>query len=145
MTWSAAKSDCASISNGWLVSITSDTMNDIVSSNRPIITDQYWLGGTCNNCATYGGIWSWESGEPWSYTNWDTGQPDFFNHNERCAEMWSPNFYNHYKCSDCWNDEDCSASFKYICQVLPILNTCPAGIYTLYIITTIHSIQYTHI
>jgi hypothetical protein len=112
-------------------------MNTVISSNRPDSKGYYWLGGTCgNNCAAAGGIWLWDHGEPWSYTYWDTGQPDFSNGDERCLDMWPSSINNNYKCSNCWNDAPCYSSHLYICQT-PM---CPAGIciYIIYIYKYIH-------
>ena len=110
MSWYDAKSDCASRNNGWLVSITSETMNNVVRTNR--FGDSFWLGGTCgSNCAYHCGTWVWESGDPWSYSNWwsgDGSQPDFYGGYERCLEM---------RASDsAWNDNYCGIAILYICQ-----------------------------
>ena len=122
MSWYDAKSDCASRSNGWLVSLTSSTMNDIVTTNRPGGAGYYWIGGTCGaSCAYHSGIWMWESGELWSYTKWASGEPNILGGNESCLHLLLSSGY--------WNDTTCSNSYQYICQVLPTLNKCPQGIY----------------
>ena len=126
MSWLDAKLECASRSNGWLVSITGSNMNTVVSNNRPSGAGYYWLGGTCgSNCVRKfngGGIWVWESGEPWSYTQWVSGVPNIVVEDEACLLLLVSSGRD-------WNNTSCSNTFQYICQVLPILNKCPEGIY----------------
>ncbi|MDP2902682.1 MAG: lectin-like protein, partial [Methylovulum sp.] len=78
-TWSQAKDACAN-QGGYLATITSQNENDWVWSKFGASTGVYegvykgfWLGGS--DAATEG-QWTWITGELWSYSNWDTGQPD---------------------------------------------------------------------
>ena len=120
-SWSAARADCASRSNGWLVSITNGAMNSIVDTNRAVGTSTYWMGSTCgSSCVSYGGTWVWEDGQPGLYTNWANGYPSYSN-TEACLQMTST--------TGSWNDAPCSTLFPYICQVLPVLSKCPAGMF----------------
>jgi hypothetical protein len=96
-------------------------MQNVVRNNRPASGGFYWLGGTCgSNCAAAAGIWVWESGEPWSYTYWAGGEPNFSNHNEGCLYMYP---------DGSWNDINCFYAYSYICQVLPTIYECPIGMY----------------
>ncbi|MBM4354955.1 MAG: C-type lectin domain-containing protein [Deltaproteobacteria bacterium] len=56
--------------------------------------------------------WSWANGEPVKFTAWAGGQPDDgdFWTTEDCVEMfaWGP-----------WNDNDCGAKRRYICEFEP--------------------------
>jgi hypothetical protein len=119
-----AKSDCATRSNGWLVSITSGIMNTVVSNKRLDSGSKYWLGSSCgSNCAPGGGTWVWESGEPWLYSNWASGEPSntkYYNWfiligSEACLQMLGG--------GNNWNDGVCWDSFPYVCQVFSQTNT----------------------
>ena len=70
MSWSAAKTLCET-KGGHLATVTSQAENDFISAN--LRTDNYWLGGTDEVTE---GVWKWITGEPWSYTNWDVGEPN---------------------------------------------------------------------
>ncbi|MCF7988540.1 MAG: hypothetical protein K9L60_13375 [Methylovulum sp.] len=77
-TWLQAKNACANQS-GYLATITSQAENDWVWNNFGVAPAKYygyigfWLGASD---ATNEGQWAWNTGETWSYSNWDTGQPD---------------------------------------------------------------------
>jgi len=91
-TWSQAKDACVS-QGGYLATITSQAENDWVWSKFGVSPAYYagilgfWLGG--NDAATEG-QWMWVTGESWSYSNWDTGQPDNAGgRGQNYAAMWS--------------------------------------------------------
>ena len=94
-------------------------MQNIVYGNRYNTGVSYWLGGSCgNNCAAKsngGGIWVWESGEPWSYTNWYSGEPSYSYNYEGCLEVYS-SYY-----SFTWNDLPCSEGHAYVCETSSII------------------------
>ena len=89
VTWSEAR-DAADSRGGYLASIGSAAENDFVFSlidedefwvfGEPPLVSAAWgpyLGGYQIPGSTEpGGGWTWLSGEPWEYTNWDGGQPD---------------------------------------------------------------------
>jgi hypothetical protein len=71
ISWYDAKEWCEA-NGGYLATITSSGENLFVEGlvyygDR----DYYWLGSTCNDLRD----WRWITGESWSYTNWDTGEP----------------------------------------------------------------------
>lgn len=75
VSWEYAKKYCES-KDGYLVTITSEEENDAIE----ILLDKYssdnnfyWLGATDIESE---GNWKWVTGEGWSYTNWNDGQPD---------------------------------------------------------------------
>ena len=69
LTWSAAKAD-AENRGGYLATITSleekNKVENIRSSNS-------WLGASDTQTE---GTWQWVTGEPWSYTFWNTSEPN---------------------------------------------------------------------
>ena len=82
---------------GYLAVITSDAENRFVFS---LINSPEFFSGQGGNGAgpAIGGYqsdgqsdpaagWAWETGEPWSYTNWAPGQPDFLS--EKRLQFWS--------------------------------------------------------
>jgi hypothetical protein len=97
--WNDAKSDCASRSNGWLVSIT-DANKDSVVNSAMNNYNNYWIGGTRTSILST--VWTWDHGESWSYNN-----PNMhINQNGLCMYMYT---YSNY-----WYDTSCSNSLYYI-------------------------------
>jgi formylglycine-generating enzyme len=83
ITWDDAKVE-AFASGGFLATITSQAENDFVfgltdapSYWRTGISCGPWLGGFQSSSTSQPSTnWNWVTREPWSYTNWDTGQPN---------------------------------------------------------------------
>ncbi|MCA9102533.1 MAG: PEP-CTERM sorting domain-containing protein [Planctomycetales bacterium] len=89
LTWFEAR-NAAIGKGGYLASIGSEAENEFVFSL--IDDDEFWvfgqggyvpaawgpwLGGyQPTGSAEPDGGWTWVSGDPWDYTNWDRGQPD---------------------------------------------------------------------
>lgn len=65
--WEQAEIQCE-LKGGHLVTITSQAEQDFVYSLTG--TDDTWIGGKCVNEK-----WTWVTGEKFTYTNWNEGQP----------------------------------------------------------------------
>lgn len=81
ISWTNAKA-AAEARGGYLATLTSAAENDFVFGlidsatfwtlgGSPQSSFGPWLGGEFKS-----GVWQWVTGEPWSYTNWHSGQPD---------------------------------------------------------------------
>ena len=46
------------------------------------------------------GLWEWIDGMPVTFTNWEENQPDNWNFNEDCGELWVQHDLK-------WNDKAC--------------------------------------
>jgi len=68
-TWAAAKADAES-KGGYLATITSSSEKNAVEQVR---TQNSWLGASDVESE---GNWKWVTGEPWSYTSWNNGEPN---------------------------------------------------------------------
>ncbi len=66
ISWEEAKILCEDI-GGHLATITSEEENSFITNL--LSKDYYYIGGTDANCE---GNWTWVTGEPWTYSNWDT-------------------------------------------------------------------------
>lgn len=105
MSWYEAKAYCENL-GGHLATITSQTEQDFIEG---MIANQdknnYWLGGTN---ASQSGQWEWITGEPFEYTNWDSGQPDNANsdHYLQIYRLSNPHAEEFYGSSLAgkWND-----------------------------------------
>ena len=110
-TWSEASAEC--LGRGMqLASVLSAAENEQlvrVVGHLPANT-RLWIGGTD---AASEGTWKWSpSGMPLSYTNWYYREPNNDWGNEHCLELvprWSGK----------WNDLDCTANRKYVCETRP--------------------------
>ena len=71
-SWSAAKAGAEAL-GGYLVAVNSDAERLWIDSNLRPSGATLWLGGTDANSE---GTWTWVSGEAWSYTYWNGGEPN---------------------------------------------------------------------
>jgi len=73
ITWEEAESNAITL-GGHLASVNDSVENSFLffsfGSRR---SDGTWLGGTDKSQE---GVWSWSDGTPWTYQNWEPGQPD---------------------------------------------------------------------
>ncbi|MDR1560577.1 MAG: Ig-like domain-containing protein [Clostridiales bacterium] len=110
MSWAQAKARAEQL-GGHLATITSLAEQNFINSLfKPIRRTNYWLGGT--DTATEG-VWTWITGEAFSYQNWDSGQPDNTG-NQDYLVLW-PNSGGR------WDDGDNNnpADFGFICEWEP--------------------------
>ncbi|MDS4028648.1 MAG: lectin-like protein [Candidatus Contendobacter sp.] len=106
LNWPEAKNYCES-QGGYLATITSREENEFIFSK---LGGSYtlWIGGTD---AGHEETWSWVNNEPWSYSNWDTGEPNNAYGNENYLEM--------YLTTGKWNDNNLDAKFWFLCETPP--------------------------
>lgn len=123
ISWSAAKSACAAITNGQLAVIRNNVVNDVIFAMTH--GNDVWIGSADNSSLITGsseGNFSWvgDSSPFWqggvsghsidgAYTNWQIGEPNDFGSNEDCVEL-----YNDY---GKWNDYPCANGRYYVCQM----------------------------
>jgi len=82
-TWSQAQQSCMMTQNGHLVTITSAEENDFVVSIAQFSgsLNDTWIGASDDKTGsdkTGPGTYRWVTNEPWTYSNWEQGQPDGF-------------------------------------------------------------------
>ena len=94
ITRESARSFCTNYGYDGLVSITSQVENDDLSSLKPLLDGQTWIGLQRVN-----GVWLWDSGIPFTYNNWSNSQPD---NSGDCVEVIDG--------SNEWNDMQCNSS-----------------------------------
>ncbi len=82
---------------GHLVTITSQSENDFVANLVPNDA-RVWIGLTDEDTE---GVYKWVNGEPFSYSNWNTGEPNN-NYNQDYVEFWGHNdrWYDDQNASD---------------------------------------------
>ncbi len=109
-TWTDAKLSCIS-AGGHLATITSQVENDFISS---CYASKAWIGLTDEEQE---GVFKWVTNEPFSYSNWWSGQPDDFDGGEDYGEI-------NYGTAGYWNDQKNNHSFdgipiKHILEIEP--------------------------
>jgi hypothetical protein len=116
-TWQEARDDAQGRTHlgvsGDLATVTSQAEHDFIIDNLGTYEEllHHWLGGyQPPESEEPDGGWIWVTGEPWSYTNWMTGNPDddWGSHgvyggspndsDEEALALWDPDLE--------WNDAD---------------------------------------
>src|SRR5262249_9430267 len=100
-SWLDAQTDCEKW-GGDLVAITSEEEQKFVAA---FVAANSWIG---DNDQKTEGNFQWTSGEPWSYSNWHSGEPNDSGGNEDCAEI--------YSADGTWNDALCTNALPYVCE-----------------------------
>jgi len=112
-TWTDAEDACIA-EGGDLVSILNTADNDLVFDLASGFDSQsVWIGF---NDIDVEDSWTWSSGDPVSYTNWEPGEPNG-GPDENCAEFYHDGAASHIH--GIWNDLDCTFTGHtggYVCQ-----------------------------
>jgi len=103
LTWLEAKTYCES-QGGHLATITSKEENDFIFAQFGGASIQLWLGGTDEG---HEGVWTWVNGEPWSYSNWNIGEPNNYQGVNEIYLNMEPN--------GAWNDHS-NYQFWFVCE-----------------------------
>jgi GH25 family lysozyme M1 (1,4-beta-N-acetylmuramidase)/uncharacterized protein YraI len=87
-TWTEAKDACEAM-GGYLVTLNSKEENDFI--NNLVGTNRIWIGFSDE---LNEGTWQWVTGEPISFTNWRSGEPNDYGSGEDYAEMYTDGTWN---------------------------------------------------
>lgn len=101
-TWPVAKQNCEA-SGGFLADVNSAEENNFLANLLTI--QSAWIGLTDVNSE---GTFEWCNGQPVTYTNWYTGQPNNFNNNQDFVEILSTGE---------WNDQYNNYALEYIMEI----------------------------
>ena len=96
-----AIADCAAL-GGHLATITSEAEQAFVTT---LAGRELWIGlfqGPTEN------DWFWSTGERFEFAAWAANQPDDFQGNEDCAQLWGGGL---------WNDRACTSRLPYLCEI----------------------------
>lgn len=110
-----ARQDCVR-RKGHLATIASADENEFV---QMFVNDSKWVGGfedVAEN-AKGNGDYGWVSGEPFDYTNWDSGEPN--REEYRCLLRLDPRCYEHCVAilgDGSWADRRCDMADGYVCE-----------------------------
>ncbi|MDB6125628.1 MAG: hypothetical protein JWQ71_4621 [Pedosphaera sp.] len=132
ITWNDAQTNAAA-RGGYLTTITSSSENDfvfgLISGNASFWVedgaggDGPWIGGLQPvGSGEPAGGWSWVTGEPFTYNNWASGQPNDSQINQDRIQFFSPSSL----IGKFWNDAGNSQS-DYAHGYVVEYNTNPAG------------------
>lgn len=103
LDWSELKQYCELL-GGYLACITSSAENDVLAGEASRLgLDDYFIGGSD---AEKEGSWKWVTGEPWSYTKWESGEPNNLNDEDYLAITKQGN----------WNDLSLGHQAGFICE-----------------------------
>jgi len=88
--WTEAATYCQSI-GGHLATITSAEENAVIAEMVAAYGSNCWLGA---NDVVDEGVYVWESGEAFSYTNWTDGEPNNANGHQNYLKMYTSGFWD---------------------------------------------------
>jgi hypothetical protein len=118
LSWADARDFCKN-AGGYLVTLTSQPEDAFVYSIAPF---EHWLGATDGllPIAVSAGTYAWVTGEPMTYTNWSSGEPNV-SASVCPADIPSVDGYCYEHCmetltTDAWNDNACYATKPYVCE-----------------------------
>ncbi|XP_054887898.1 C-type lectin domain family 4 member E-like [Poeciliopsis prolifica] len=106
--WSVARTDCMNRGGDLVVIDDEDEQKSLFT----LTEKSTWIGLTDEETEGY---WKWVDGtalSPQLSKLWAKGQPDNADSGEACAQSWN----NHKS----WNDNNCNASFPWICEKDPM-------------------------
>lgn len=115
--YATAQANCAARAGAQLVSLTTRAELDLVYAR--MIAAPYWIG--LADLGVEGG-YAWASGEPVTFTNWRTGEPNDANGGEDCAVMYGPYVGEFASYAGFWNDSLCPEELWAVCEL-----ALPAG------------------
>ena len=108
MNFSVAAKSCKTTSGAYLVEIQSQSENEFVAG---LSIQDFWIGYRAQ-AKDLPWIWS-NSGVVGSYTNWNTGQPNFFPQTQPfCAIIWK----GRQPGSKTWDDSWCGNGRFFVCE-----------------------------
>jgi hypothetical protein len=102
-----AKAYCEGL-GGYLTSITSSGENTFVDG-QVLYNNTAWIGATDSASEM---TWAWMNGEPWSYGNWESGQPNDYPD----AGIPHQQDYVTMESDGKWQDEEATDSLRFICE-----------------------------
>lgn len=123
--WHRAQQYCED-QQGNLVSLHSESEVDFLirflASYNSIRGNRIWIG---LNSLALDGSFKWSDGSPVDFANWDIGEPNNFQNQEKCANMYAQH--------GMWNDENCNAVMNFVCKrrngtVIEPSSTTPAPV-----------------
>jgi hypothetical protein len=119
VTWSSANT-AATAQGGYLAGIDDAAENTYILNRVAAVIGSgtnYWIG--LNDAATEG-TYVWTSGQPFSYSNWQAGQPDDSGGNEDYAHVWTT--------AGTWNDAQPSTTMRYLLELPCVPVTLTSGL-----------------
>ncbi|VDH90109.1 Hypothetical predicted protein [Mytilus galloprovincialis] len=117
-TWFQARDYCRSIGTD-LVSVHNERETNFLITNFTQTFQWIGLSNYQNN-----GKFVWSDGSIVNYTDWRKNEPNNFNNNENCTNLYNLNPKK-------WNDNNCFMSLRFICK-MQIYPRCGPGVWIYY-------------
>jgi tetratricopeptide (TPR) repeat protein len=129
-TWHEARNYCA-LQGGYLATVQTAVENEflyqLTGGNSNV-----WLGATDE---AEEGVWSWVTGEPWTYKNWAEGEPN--NASEEDARGENHMSFLWPEAPSYWNDVPAASAQPFVCEWGPAASDLDPDIHTK--LDTIHN------
>ncbi|XP_065163723.1 ladderlectin-like [Atheta coriaria] len=97
-----------------LASITSkedeENLAQVIKDECIALSSRWWISG--NDLDTEESFFWASNGHPFTYTNWEVGQPNHSNHDQRCVYI-----VVHIGTDPVWNDYNCYNKYRFICEI----------------------------
>ncbi|XP_069120617.1 macrophage mannose receptor 1-like isoform X2 [Argopecten irradians] len=105
MTWTESRDYCRGL-GGDLISIHRQAQNAFVGTLLSQKTGTFWIG--LNDRDQEAG-YVWTDGRGTDYTNWNPNEPNDYNGNEDCTQIFAGTLG--------WNDNNCYTTTNWICEI----------------------------
>ncbi|XP_051787818.1 scavenger receptor cysteine-rich type 1 protein M130-like isoform X4 [Erpetoichthys calabaricus] len=106
-SWIDAELHCLSL-GGNLASVNSFDDNKFIVNlikSKDVNNPVTWLGGSDAVRET---AWLWTDGSRWDFVNWNSGEPNKADGNEKCIHI-------NFQVQGSWNDADCTVVHPFVC------------------------------
>ena len=108
LTWEDARIYCRAL-DGDLVSIGDRSESEFINKQlRSLVSDVYWLGLKRTSSGDNAKGWAWSDGTLLNFSKWAHDEPNNWQNNENCAEIFSNSGY--------WNDVNCMHPRLSMCE-----------------------------
>jgi hypothetical protein len=117
--WTTARDNCEVWSYA-LVTVSDAAEDAWLSATAVTYGDGYWWTGANDRSAE--GAWGWVSGEPWTYSNFCSGEPNNSHGRECVPDSEEDCGVLSWGSGGCWNDYPCGCSssqgepYRFICE-----------------------------
>jgi hypothetical protein len=105
-TWAESQLACQTLGAHLAIITSADEQAVVAGLQDGTEVSTAWMGGSDQAAE---GAWVWVDGSAFSYTNWNSGEPNDYGDGEDCAAV-------RFSLGGEWDDRSCSGTLSFICE-----------------------------